>query len=84
MISHQVQVEMRTMIAQKQKKSLHLNYISLTLLLVSRAGSCGLMHAWAILMTCSSFLGCSSTLAARNNVVWEMIYKRKENLSQFS
>lgn len=24
-------------------------------------------------MTCSSFLGCSSTLAARNNVVWEII-----------
>lgn len=48
----------------------------LTLLLVSRAGSCGLMQAWAILITCSSFLGCSSTLAARNNVVWEIICKR--------
>lgn len=36
------------------------------------------MQAWAILITCSSFLGCSSTLAARNNVVWEIIYKRRK------
>lgn len=50
----------------------------LTLLLVSRGGSCGLIQAWAILMTCSSFLGCSSTLAAKNNVVWEIIYTREE------
>lgn len=56
-----------------------LNHSLLTLLLMSRAGSCGLMQAWAILITCSSFLGCSSTLAARNNVVWEIIYKEKKN-----
>ncbi len=57
--------------------------VILTLLLVSRAGSCGLTQAWAILMTCSSFLGCSSTLAARNNVVWEMIYREKNLKSLF-
>lgn len=51
---------------------------ALTLLLVSRAGSCGFIQAWAILTTCSSFLGCSSTLAARNNVVCEIIWRERE------
>ena len=62
-----------------------LSHSLLTLLLVSRAGSCGLMQAWAILMTCSSFLGCSSTLAARNNVVWEIIWRggEKKTSSEF-
>lgn len=46
---------------------------TLTLLLVSSGGSLGFRHACATLMTCSSFLGCSSTLAAKNSVVGEII-----------
>lgn len=45
----------------------------LTLLFVSSGGSWGFKHACATLMTCSSFRGCSSTFAARNNVVGEMV-----------
>jgi hypothetical protein len=51
---------------------------SLTLLLVSSGASWGLTQAWATLMTCSSFLGCSSTFAAKNKVVWEMICRNKD------
>jgi len=54
--------------------------LTLTLLLVSRGGSWGFRQACATLITCSSFLGCSSTLAARNRAVGEMIWlKRAKN-----
>lgn len=71
-IQHGVHIEKKIKHCVMKTKLL-LSHRLLTLLLMSRAGSCGLMQAWAILITCSSFLGCSSTLAARNNVVWEII-----------
>lgn len=45
----------------------------LTLLFVSRGGSWGFRQACATLITCSSFRGCSSTFAAKNNVVGDII-----------
>ncbi len=45
----------------------------LTLLFVSRGGSCGFRQACATLITCSSFRGCSSTFAAKNKVVGDII-----------
>lgn len=54
--------------------------LTLTLLLVSSGGSCGLRQACATLMTCSSFRGCSSTLAAKNRVVGEMICDREQRV----
>ena len=45
----------------------------LTLLFVSRGGSWGFRQACETLITCSSFRGCSSTLAAKNKVVGDII-----------
>lgn len=51
----------------------------LTLLFVSRGGSCGFRHACATLITCSSFRGCSSTFAAKNNVVGDIICEQNNS-----
>lgn len=45
----------------------------LTLLFVSRGDSWGFRQACATLITCSSFRGCSSTLAAKNKVVGDIV-----------
>lgn len=47
---------------------------TLTSLRTSGDGSWGLRHAWATLMTCSSFLGCSSTFAARKSAAGEITW----------
>lgn len=49
---------------------------TLTSLRTSGEGSCGLRHAWATLITCSSFRGCSSTLAARKSAAGAMTWWR--------
>lgn len=51
----------------------------LTLLFVSRGGSWGFRQACATFITCSSFRGCSSTFAAKNKVVGDIIYAKKIN-----
>lgn len=55
----------------------------LTLLFVSRGGSWGFRQACATLITCSSFRGCSSTFAAKNRVVGEIICIKIKNVSIF-
>lgn len=54
---------------------------ALTSLRMSGEGSWGLRHAWATLITCSSFRGCSSTFAARKSAAGAMTWWRFTNTS---
>lgn len=56
---------------------------TLTSLRTSGEGSWGLRHAWATLMTCSSFRGCSSTLAARKSAAGAMTWWRWNIMSSW-
>lgn len=56
-----------------EKNKQYVDLPELTLLFVSRGGSWEFRQACATLITCSSFRGCSSTFAAKNKVVGDII-----------
>lgn len=83
-------IHRETMTTERTEKSDRKEKLStiepkLTLLFVSRGGSWGFRQACATLITCSSFRGCSSTFAAKNKVVGDIIYtKKKQDISMYT
>lgn len=70
-------IDVESDVEREKKKNFqptqYVKVLELTLLFVSRGGSWGFRQACATLITCSSFRGCSSTFAAKNKVVGEII-----------
>lgn len=80
-------IHRETMTTERTEKSDRKGKLStieskLTLLFVSRGGSWGFRQACATLITCSSFRGCSSTFAAKNKVVGDIIYTENKTFQR--